>query len=457
MRNRIAVILLCLGLLAPGCERTQIKSQTSPTVQFTVLDPGHFHAALVQKTMYPQVLPQVNVYAPEGPDVEDYLARINGFNTRRDNPTDWRVRTHLGPDFLHRFLSDAPGNVLVLSGNNAKKTDYILAAVDAGLNVLADKPMVIEPEKFPTLIKAFNRAHEKGLLVYDIMTERYEITTMLQKELAQIPDVFGQLHQGSPQQPAITKESVHHFYKQVAGNPIKRPAWFFDEAQRGEALVDVSTHLVDLIQWECFPEQMIDYRRDIEMITAQRWTTELTNEQFRKVTQLERMPNYLRKNAKGNLLQVYSSGEMIYRIKGVTAKVSVAWNFEAPPGTGDTHTSIMRGTRANLIIRQGAQEEYQPTLYIEAHEGQAIESAVMRAVRTTLQGRYAGIALDYLAPGRWRVTIPERYKIGHEAHFGQVTQKYLQFLTEGDMPAWEVPNMIAKYYTTTLALAMAKK
>jgi predicted dehydrogenase len=453
----MAMTLMCFGLLAPGCERTQMKTQTPPTVQFTVLDPGHFHAALVQKTMYPQVLPQVNVYAPEGPDVEDYLARIDGFNTRRDNPTNWRVRTHLGPDFLHRFLADTPGNVLVLSGNNAKKTDYILAAVEAGLNVLADKPMVIEPAKFPTLIEAFNRAHEKGLLVYDIMTERYEITTMLQRELSRIPDVFGQLHQGSPQQPAITKESVHHFYKQVAGKPIKRPAWFFDEAQRGEALVDVSTHLVDLVQWECFPEQRIDYRRDIEMIAARRWTTELTNEQFRKVTQLERMPNYLRKNAKGNLLQVYSSGEMIYRIKGVAAKVSVAWNFEAPPGTGDTHTSIMRGTRANLIIRQGADEQYRPTLYIEAHEGQAIESAVMRAVRTTLQGRYAGIALDYLAPGRWRVTIPERYKIGHEAHFGQVTQKYLQFLTEGDMPAWEVPNMIAKYYTTTLAMAMAKK
>ncbi len=457
MRIPSVMALLCLSLLA-GCDRTRMNAKDAPpTVQFTVLDPGHFHAALVQKTMYPQVLPHVHVYAPEGPDVEDYLARINGFNTRASIPTAWRTRTHLGPDYLQRFLSDKPGNVLVVSGNNAKKTDYILAAVNAGLNVLADKPMVIQPAKFPTLVKAFTQAQAQGLLVYDIMTERYEITTMLQKELAQVPEVFGQLHRGSPQQPAITKESVHHFYKQVAGKPIKRPAWFFDEAQRGEALVDVSTHLVDLIQWECFPEQIIDYRRDIQVIAARRWTTELTNEQFRQVTQLERMPNYLRKNAKGNKLEVYSSGEMIYRVKGVVAKVSVAWNFEAPPGTGDTHRSIMRGTRANLIIRQGAEEQYQPTLYIEAHEGQAIESAVMRAIRTTLQGRYPGIALDYLGPQRWRVTIPERYRIGHEAHFAQVTQKYLEFLTEGNMPVWEVPNMVAKYYTTTQALEMAMK
>ena len=32
-------------------------------VKLITLDPGHFHAALVQKTMYPQVDPNVYVYA----------------------------------------------------------------------------------------------------------------------------------------------------------------------------------------------------------------------------------------------------------------------------------------------------------------------------------------------------------------------------------------------------------
>ena len=52
-------------------------------------------------------------------------------------------------------------------------------------------------------------------------------------------------------------------------------------------------------------------------------------------------------------LEVYSNGEMNYTIKGVHAKVSVIWNFQAPEGAGDTHYSIMRGTKCNLIIRQG--------------------------------------------------------------------------------------------------------
>jgi hypothetical protein len=47
--------------------------------------------------------------------------------------------------------------------------------------------------------------------------------------------------------------------------------------------------------------------------------------------------------------------------------------------------------------------------------------------------------------------------VGHEAHFGQVAEKYLGFLVQGSMPEWEVPNMIVKYYTTTEGLKAAMK
>jgi hypothetical protein len=53
------------------------------------------------------------------------------------------------------------------------------------------------------------------------------------------------------------------------------------------------------------------------------------------------------------------------------------------------------------------------------------------------------------------VEIPDKYRIGHEAHFGQVTDRYLEYLDKGKLPEWEVPNMIAKYYTTTSALTKA--
>lgn len=448
------MIMVVLG----GCQQPEAEFTGAPgEVKLLTLDPGHFHAALVQKTMYEQVGPHVHVYAPESADVQDHLQRIEGYNTRPENPTRWQETTYTGPDFLERMIGDKKGNVVVISGNNARKTDYIYQSVDAGFNVLADKPMVITPDKFPLLLEAFDRAEENGVLLYDIMTERYEITTILQKELSHIPAVFGELRKGTPEEPAVTKESVHHFFKYVSGSPLKRPAWFFDSTQQGEGLVDVSTHLVDLIQWACFPEQIIDYRNDIAIVSARRWTTPLSREQFQTVTGLDDFPGYLAGAVSDGQLGVYSNGEMIYTLNGVHAKVSVIWNFQAPEGAADTHYSIMRGTRSNLIIRQGPEENYKPTLYVEALEGQRIGRALRRAVSQTLQETYPGIGMERMGNGRWKITIPQEYHVGHEAHFAQVTERFLRYLAEGKLPDWEVPNMIAKYYTTTQALQQASR
>jgi predicted dehydrogenase len=353
------------------------------------------------------------------------------------------------------MIQDKSGNVVVISGNNAKKADYIYESVEAGLNVLADKPMVTEPEQFPLLVKAFETAKQKDVLLYDIMTERHEITTILQKTLANTPEVFGQLQKGTPDNPAVTKESVHHFFKYVAGNPIKRPAWFFDTKQQGEGLVDVTTHLVDLVQWECFPEQIINYKSDIEMLQAKRWATPITPAQFKEVTQIDKFPDYLEKYVAGGNLNPYSNGEMIYKIKGICAKVSVIWKFRAPEGAGDTHYSIMRGSKCNLIIRQAKEEGYKPMLYIEAENNQDT-SQLETAINNALHKEYPDITIQSTSPGKWKVNIPEKYRVGHEAHFGQVTQQFLKFLV-GGMPEWEAPNMLAKYYTTTQALKKAKE
>ena len=122
----------------------------------SIYNPGHFHAALVQKKMYDQISPDVHIFAPDGPDVLDHLNRINGFNIRSDNPTSWKTQVYKGEDFLQKMISDRPGNVMITAGNNQKKTEYIKAAIDAGIHVLADKPMAIDQNDFVLLKKAFN-------------------------------------------------------------------------------------------------------------------------------------------------------------------------------------------------------------------------------------------------------------------------------------------------------------
>jgi predicted dehydrogenase len=453
----MSLLILILMFCSQQKERKMNFTGAKGEVKILTIDPGHFHAALLQKSMYNQVAPQVHVYAPEGSDVDDHMNRIKGFNSREQDPTNWETKVYIGDDFHKNMVNERPGNLLITSGNNQKKTEYIKTAIDAGLNVLADKPMCIDKKGFELLKSAFESAEKNNVLLYDIMTERYEITTMLQKELANMPEVFGELQKGSPDNPSVTKESVHHFFKYVAGNPIKRPAWYFDVSQQGEGLVDVTTHLVDLVQWECFPGEILDYTTDIKMISASHWATKVTKKQFEKVTRHAEFPDYLKDSLDENgVLNVFCNGGMIYALKGVHAKVSVIWNFQAPEGTGDTHFSVMRGTKCDVVIKQGKEQNFKPVLYVEVvnPENKASVLVALKKAIEILQDKYPGVELK-IEGDVWRVIAPAKYHVGHEAHFGQVTEKYLKFLIDGSLPDWEVPNMIAKYYTTTSAVEMA--
>ena len=426
-------------------------------VRLITLDPGHFHAGLVQKFMYPQVNPVVHVYAPAGADLQEHLKRIEGFNTRPDQPTHWEEKVYTGPDFLERMLDERLGNVVVLAGNNSRKTEYINRSVSAGFNVLADKPMAITPTDFELLCKAFTRAAANKVLLYDIMTERYEITSILQRKLARMPDLFGTLQQGTPEQPAVLMESVHHFFKEVAGNPLTRPAWFYDVRQQGESIPDVGTHLVDSVQWICFPDQLLDWRKDIKVSSARRWCTKLTPEQFKRSTGLDHYPDYFKNDiGPDGALEVYANGEVSYTLRGVHARLAALWRFEAPAGSGDTLYALVRGTRANLVIKQGTEQNYKPALYVENQAGTPAPQfeETLRAALAKLNATWPGLDVEP-AGAAWEIVIPDKYRVGHEQHFAQVTGNFLRFLADGKMPVWEVPNMLAKYYTTAEAYRLS--
>src|SRR5207244_8112010 len=122
-------------------------------------------------------------------DLSAHLLRLAGFNGRAANPTSWEVEVHASDNALARMLRERPGNVVVLSGRNRDKVHTIKAAVEAGLNVLADKPWVIDATDLPLLESALDTADRKGVIAYDIMTERHEITSILQRELVTDADV----------------------------------------------------------------------------------------------------------------------------------------------------------------------------------------------------------------------------------------------------------------------------
>ena len=179
--------------------------------------------------------------------MEQYLKSVESYNEREKGATAWKNKVYIGEDYLEKMLSDKKGEVVVLAGDNQKKTKYILESVKAGYHVLSDKPMAICEEDFELLRQAYEIAGSKGLVIYELMTERYDILNIVEKKIMEDTSVFGTLVKGTKQKPAIDLESVHHFYKKVSGKPLIRPAWYYDVKRQGEGLADVTTHLIDLV------------------------------------------------------------------------------------------------------------------------------------------------------------------------------------------------------------------
>lgn len=442
-----------------GCNYNQSEnSQKEEKFQLFVLAPGHFHAALLQKSMYEQIDSTVRVFAPKGPELETYLNLIQEYNTRPQHPTGWQEEVYTGPDYLEKMLEAAAGKkaIVVLAGNNKKKITYIKKAIEAGLNVLADKPMAITPEGFEQLKAAFATAEKKGVLLYDIMTERNAMTNILQKMFVHMPEIFGTLKTGTADNPAVVFKSVHYFYKEVSGHPALRPVWYFDTDQQGEGIVDITTHLIDLIQWECFPETVFDYQKEVQMRSVKHWPTVLSLKQFSKVTGVDTFPAFLQKDIKEGALNVYANGEINYTLKGIHTQVGVEWRYAAPEGSGDTYYSAIHGTKAGLVIHQDKAQQYKPTLYIKPVNTQdenwqnALEAGLAKVHQT-----YPGVKVQ--AEGdSLRVIIPDQFKTGHEQRFSGVIRTYLQYLQEGQLPDWEKSFMLTKYFTTTSALKAAE-
>ena len=418
-----------------------------PSVQLITLDPAHFHAALVQKEMYAAVSPLVTVYAPLGLDLTEHLTRVARFNQRADAPTTWELDVHTGPDSLARMLGEQqPGSVVILSGRNSSKIERIEQSVAHGFHVLADKPWILRSADLPRVAAALDAADEKGIIAYDIMTERYEVTSLLHRELVNASAIFGTLLPGTTEEPAIYTDSMHRISKTVAGVPMLRPLEFFDIERQGEGLSDVGTHLVDLTQWIAFPDTAIDYQADIEMLDARRWPTTLNEEQWRTVTGTAPL-------SPGNF-DYYGNNFVSYCLRGIHVQMDVRWDLE---GVSDTHMARFQGSKASIEVRQGADENYRPEVYIVPNtpELRAEIHFALRAKLDQLEATIDGVTITD-SGHEFLLNIPDHHRVGHEAHFAEVTRQFFSYLDDPKtLPAWEKPNMLAKYYVSTKGVEMA--
>jgi hypothetical protein len=58
---------------------------------------------------------------------------------------------------------------------------------------------------------------------------------------------------------------------------------------------------------------------------------------------------------------------------------------------------------------------------------------------------------------RVHVEVPDHLRAGHEAHFGSVVREFAHYFhNPRQVPAWEQPNLLAKYHVTTKAVELAR-
>lgn len=434
---------------------SSVTPSLAKEIKLITLDPGHFHAALFQREMLPGVAETVFVYAPAGPDLAAHLNRIAQFNLRRDNPTHWKLKVRTGPGFFERMLAARLGNVVVLSGNNQKKMDRIGAIVHARLNVLADKPWIIEPEAFPQLQSILDTADKRHVIAYDAMTERFEISCLLQRELVNDPEIFGERLSGTLEEPAVFMRSLHPLYRTSVGAPNFRPVWFFDIRQQGEGLTDVGTHLVDRVQWTLFPEQAVNFKTDIVVLRGSRWALRLTRAQFQSVTGAREFPEFLRDAVKNDELEYFCNNSVSYTLRGIHVKLDVKWNFEAQPDDQEQQIATFRGGRSRVEVRV----EKIPEVYVvpAMPEDVPILREALHRRMEALGKLYPGIALEE-RDGCFHVMIPDALRVPHEAHFSRVCRRFLDYVRNPkSLPRWEKANMLAKYYVTTKGVELARQ
>jgi predicted dehydrogenase len=429
---------------------------TRPLRLMTVA-PGHFHAALVQRAMLPGVHPKAYVYAPLDADTVRHLAHVAYFNGRPTDPTRWELDVRTGADYFARFLRELPGAVAVFAGRNKAKAAQVLATVAACGHVFVDKPWVIEAEDFPKLEQTFREADLREVVVGDLMTERHEVATLLQRELMRDPAIFGQPVAGTADDPGLAIESTHYLRKTVDGVPVRRPDWWFDVRQAGDGLADVGTHLADLAMWLLAPDQGIDFRRDVQVLDASRWATAVEPDQFHALTGSGFDPHLHGPWVRDGRFHYYGNGTVSYRLRGVHVRLTVLWDVDPPPTAArEPHAAVARGTRSTVSVAPGTDNE--PELVVAPNAGVAAEvrdavEGLCRDWQTDLPGVAAREA-----KGTIRVVIPPALRRSHADHFTAALREFVRYVQfPRSVPAWERPNLLAKYFVTTTAVEIARR
>jgi len=412
------------------------------------LEPGHFHAALTLRAADASVHDEIFVYAEAGRELDDFLALIEAFNGRAEEPTSWRPVVWTGARPIERLIAERPGSVVVLAGRNDRKMSAMRRLHDAGCHVLADKPWLVGGVGLDDL----RHVLAEGPLAVEMMTGRHEITSILVGKLARERELFGGFDVGG-RRPAIEISGVHHLEKRVNGQPLRRPPWYFDVRVQGDGLADIPTHMVDQVQRVVAAASHPAALLSPELTGARTSCTDVPLALFSRVTGQAAFPPDLGDVVDGATLAYRSNAELTFRLGEVTVALDTRWEPTEPPGGGDRHRSLIRGTRAEILVEQHEGTSFRRRLsVVPVRRGSGVREALARAV-ASWQGEHPGLEVVE-SDDACEIRVPRTLDVGHERHFPLVLREFLSMVDSGTQPRELAVTTLAKY--TLLAQASAE-
>jgi len=136
-------------------------------------------------------------------------------------------------DDFDELINCSGANTLLTAAINAEKADIIVKAIDAGLNIIADKPLVTTIDDLLSITEALDR--NKNVKLYLMLTERYNPVLVTAKALIEAGEIGSAVN--------IINMRPHRL------SPNERPAWMFNSTLYGGIINDLAVHDIDIATW----------------------------------------------------------------------------------------------------------------------------------------------------------------------------------------------------------------
>ena len=162
---------------------------------------------------------------------------------------------------------------------------------------------------------------------------------------------------------------------------------------------------------------------------------------------------------KDGKLEYYCNTLVSYSLRGVHAKLNVIWDWEPPAGIRrHAFRLLSRHARADRGPPGRGRGSGRSSTSIPADAAAHGAGAGGRQGQDrSAAGEYPGVAVEDRG-AEIHIAIPEVFRVGHEAHFAQVTGQLPRLLRDRPtLPAWERPNMLAKYFVTTTGTELSRQ